>query len=273
VAGGTDVKRVQDLFRLDGRVALITGGAGHLALAYGEALAEAGAHVVVVDKDPAGCEARAAQLTAHSNVKALSVPADLADPAAPTAAVSAALEHFGRLDIVINNAAFTGMSGLPGYAVPFPEQSLDAWDAALRVNLTSAFLLIKAAREALEASGHGSVINIGSIYGVVAPNLNLYTGTPMGNPAAYAATKGGLIQMTKYLATVLAPRVRVNAVSPGGIARGQPTAFVQRYESLTPLGRMGTEEDLKGVVALLASDAAAYVTGQNIMVDGGWTTW
>jgi len=103
--------------------------------------------------------------------------------------------------------------------------------------------------------------------------MNLYAGTPMGNPAAYAATKGGLLQLTQYLATVLAPKVRVNAISPGGISRGQPEAFAERYAALTPLKRMGTEEDLKGALALLVSDAGAYITGQNIMVDGGWTAW
>jgi NAD(P)-dependent dehydrogenase (short-subunit alcohol dehydrogenase family) len=143
----------------------------------------------------------------------------------------------------------------------------------VRVNLTAAFLLVKAAREHLGRSGHGVVINVASIYGHVGPNMGLYADTPMGNPAAYGATKGGLLQLTRYLATVLAPKIRVNAISPGGIERGQERSFVRRYESLTPLARMGTEEDLKGIMAFLASDASAYVTGQSFPIDGGWTAW
>ena len=123
------------------------------------------------------------------------------------------------------------------------------------------------------AAGRGAIINIGSIYGTVGPDFSLYEGTSMANPAAYGASKGGLAQLTRYLATALAPLVRVNTISPGGIARGQPASFVERYRSRTPLGRMGAEEDLKGAVAFLASDAAAYVTGQNLLVDGGWSAW
>ncbi|OJY29720.1 MAG: short-chain dehydrogenase [Myxococcales bacterium 68-20] len=266
------MRTVNELFRLDERVAIVTGGAGHIGLAFGEALSEQGARVVVVDRQRLACEERAHVLETKSGVKALALPEDLSDSAAPGRVVAATLAAFGRIDVIVNNAAFTGASGLPGYAVPFPEQSLEAWEAAIRVNLTCAFQLVQAAHEEL-AARRGSVVNVGSIYGVVGPNMNLYAGTPMGNPAAYAATKGGLLQLTQYLATVLAPKVRVNAISPGGISRGQPEAFAERYAALTPLKRMGTEEDLKGALALLVSDAGAYITGQNIMVDGGWTAW
>jgi NAD(P)-dependent dehydrogenase (short-subunit alcohol dehydrogenase family) len=126
---------------------------------------------------------------------------------------------------------------------------------------------------ALRESGHGSVINVSSIYGVVGPNYGLYEGTALGNPGAYAASKGGVIQLTRWLATTLAPNVRVNCISPGGIERGQNEQFQDRYTALTPLKRMGREEDLKGAVAFLASDLSQYVTGQNLMVDGGWTAW
>jgi NAD(P)-dependent dehydrogenase (short-subunit alcohol dehydrogenase family) len=201
------------------------------------------------------------------------VVADLASPDAAKTLVEAAVAFSGGVDIVVHNAAFTGASGLPGYAVPFSEQSVEAWEAAMRVNTTVAFSLVQQALPFLEKSGKGAVLMIGSIYGVVAPNMNLYTGTKMGNPAAYAASKAGLLQLVRYLSTVLAPKVRVNALSPGGIARGQPEAFQERYRTLTPLARMGEEVDAKGAVALLCSDAGAYITGQNLMVDGGWTAW
>ena len=121
----------------------------------------------------------------------------------------------------------------------------------------------------LRISGNGSIINIGSIYGVVAPDYSLYAGTNMGNPAAYAASKGGLIQLTKWLSTTLAKEIRVNSISPGGIFRDQPKEFVSKYEIKTPLGRMATEEDFKGIIAYLSSDLSAYVTGQTLHVCGG----
>jgi NAD(P)-dependent dehydrogenase (short-subunit alcohol dehydrogenase family) len=143
----------------------------------------------------------------------------------------------------------------------------------MRVNLTSAFILVQEAERALAESRHGSVILIASIYGRVAPDMRLYDGTSMANPAAYGVSKAGLLQLTRYLATVLAPQVRVNAISPGGVWRGQPETFHERYRQRTPLGRMATEEDLKGAVVYLASDLSAYVTGQELIVDGGWTAW
>ena len=120
---------------------------------------------------------------------------------------------------------------------------------------------------------NGSIINVASIYGVLGPNYSLYEGTDMGNPAAYAVSKGGLIQLTRWLSTTLAPDIRVNTISPGGVFRNQADEFVHRYESRTPLGRMAREEDFIGVTAYLASDLSAYVTGQNLIVDGGWTAW
>jgi NAD(P)-dependent dehydrogenase (short-subunit alcohol dehydrogenase family) len=267
------MKRLGDLFGIKGRVAIVTGGAGHLGLAIGEALAESGAHVVVADLDAAACDQRAKTLTDHAGVPAFGIAADISSGAGAERLVQATLEKFGRLDIVFNNAALTGASTSDGYSVPFDAQSEQAWDAALGVNLTPVFLLAKAARASLAASGKGAIVNIASIYGVVGPDMRLYDGTAMGNPAAYAATKGGMIQLTRYLSTVLAPSIRVNAISPGGIERGQPEAFRKRYVERTPLGRMATEEDLKGIAAFLASDASAYVTGQNVILDGGWTAW
>jgi NAD(P)-dependent dehydrogenase (short-subunit alcohol dehydrogenase family) len=125
----------------------------------------------------------------------------------------------------------------------------------------------------MEGCSGASIINIGSIYGLCGPDLSLYEGTEMGNPAAYAASKGGVIQLTRWLATVLAPEVRVNCLSPGGVLRNQPEVFIERYIRRTPLRRMAVEEDFKGAIAFLASDLSSYCTGQDIAVDGGWTAW
>jgi len=160
-----------------------------------------------------------------------------------------------------------------GWSEPFEQQTVAAWEAALRVNLTSAFVLVQEAQKSLLTSGHGSIILFSSIYGIVGPDMELYSGTTMANPVGYGASKGGLLQLTRYFATILAPRVRVNAISPGGVWRNQPEEFRKRYETRTPLRRMAYEEDLKGSIMFLASDLSAYVTGQNLVVDGGWTAW
>jgi NAD(P)-dependent dehydrogenase (short-subunit alcohol dehydrogenase family) len=252
-----------------GRTAVVTGGAGPLGRVLADALARAGARVVVVDLDVESCTDVTAGLPGGGH---LPVGADLMTPVGLDAVVSA-VEGLGACDVLVNNAAFTGTSGVPGYAVPLEEQTDEAFAMALALNLTAPFSLTRRLAPLLRAGGHGSVVNVSSIYGLVGPNMGLYAGTRMGNPAAYAASKGGLAQLTRYLSTVLAPAVRVNAFAPGGIARGQDDAFVQRYEQLTPLGRMGTEDDFRGVLTWLASDASAYVTGQVIAVDGGWTAW
>lgn len=255
--------------QLTGRTAVVTGGAGPLGRVLCDALAAAGARVVVVDLDASACAATADDLPGSGHVP---LGANLLDPQGLTSVVDA-VSALGACDVLVNNAAFTGTSGVPGYAVPFDEQTDDAFAMALALNLTAPFSLTRRLAPLLRATGHGSVVNVSSIYGLVGPNMGLYAGTRMGNPAAYAASKGGIAQLTRYLSTVLAPDVRVNAFAPGGIARGQDEAFVERYEALTPLGRMGTEDDFRGVVTWLASDASAYVTGQVVAVDGGWTAW
>ncbi len=254
---------------LAGRTAVVTGGAGPLGSVLADALATAGARIVVVDLDDATCAATAEALPGSGHVPLAS---NLLEPQGISRVVDA-VRDLGACDVLVNNAAFTGTSGVPGYAVPFDEQTDDAFTMALALNLTAPFSLTRRLAPLLRGSGHGSVVNVSSIYGLVGPNMGLYEGTRMGNPAAYAASKGGIAQLTRYLSTVLAPDVRVNAFAPGGIARGQDDAFVERYEHLTPLGRMGTEDDFRGVVTWLASDASAYVTGQVVAVDGGWTAW
>lgn len=251
-------RSLRELGDMRGRRALVAGGSGHIGRAAVEALEESGAEVLTVDIVDGGER---------------TIRCDLRDEASVTAAVREAVDRLGGLDVLVHCAALVGASDLPGWAAPFEEQTVEAWDEALRVNVTSAFVLVREASAALAASGRGSVILFGSIYGSVGPDDSLYEGTAMANPLAYGVSKGGLVQLMRYLATTLAPTVRVNAISPGGITRGQAAAFTERYEARTPLRRMGTEEDVKGAVAFLASDLSAYVTGHNLVVDGGWTAW
>ena len=253
---------------LDGFRGVVTGGAGPLGSALSLALVERGATVVAVDRPGAFGESLPTE-----PLGVLRKEVDLMSSGDLATFCDGYVESGESLDFVVNNAAFTGDSGLTGYAAPFEQQTDEAFVAALTLNLVAPFSLVRRLLPSLRQSGRGSVVNIASIYGLVAPNLSLYTGTAMGNPAAYAASKGGLVQMSRYLSTVLAPHVRVNAVAPGGIARGQDPAFVQRYEALTPLGRMGRESDVAGLVCFLVGEESSYVTGQCIAVDGGWTAW
>jgi NAD(P)-dependent dehydrogenase (short-subunit alcohol dehydrogenase family) len=266
-------RSLREMMSLDGRVALVTGGAGHIGRAIANGLAELGASIAIADVAAPGGETAAAALAADFLVRAAEFACDFEQPADVKELPRRVREKFGRIDILVNCAAFVGTSGLEGWAVPFEQQAPETWRRALEVNLTAPFILVQAAAGDLAASGHGSVINISSIYGLAGPDWRLYEGTSLGNPAAYAASKGGLIQMTRWLATTMAPEVRVNAIAPGGVFRNTQEPFLSRYISRTPLGRMATEEDLKGAAAYLAGDLSAYVTGQCLAVDGGWTAW
>jgi NAD(P)-dependent dehydrogenase (short-subunit alcohol dehydrogenase family) len=266
----TGLEGLDGLFSLEGRRGLVTGGAGPLGRVLAGTLAAQGADVVVSDVAADACEEVADQLARQYGVKATAVAVNLLEDGG-TGELAGAID--GPLDILVNNAAFTGTSGIPGYAVPFAEQTDEAFELASKLNLRVPFSLARELAPKLSADGRGSIINVSSIYGIVGPNMGLYEGTVMGNPAAYGATKGGIVQLTRYLSTVMAPAVRVNAFAPGGIARGQAGEFTERYEKLTPLQRMATEDDFRGVVAWLASDASRYVTGQTIAVDGGWSAW
>lgn len=265
--------RIANLMSLQGRAALVTGGAGHIGNAFCETLAELGARVAVVDIRANAAVGVARRLQDEFGVPALGVGVDLADEAAVRALPGLVAREWGRLDVLVNCAAYVGTSALQGWAVPFEQQSTDAWRKAVEVNLTAVFSLTQAAVPLLTRSGHGSVVNVASTYAIVGPDMRLYSGTTMGNPAAYATSKGGVLQFTRWLATVLAPHVRVNAITPGGVQRGQQESFVAAYISRTPMRRMAREDDLKGALAYLASDLSSYVTGQNIVVDGGWTVW
>ena len=266
------MKTLATLGDMRGRVVAVTGGAGHIGRAIAGAMIEMGAAVALIDRDREGL-ALAAERLRGSGRPVTPITLDLELESERAVLPTRITENFGALDVLINNAAFVGDSQLGGWIGPLAEQRLDTWRRAVEVNLTASFHLTQVLLPLLQRSGRGAVVNISSIYGVLGPDMALYEGTTMGNPAAYAASKGGLVQLTRWLATTLAPAVRVNCISPGGMHRNQPDAFVRRYVERTPMKRMGTEEDLIGAVAFLASDLSGWVTGQNILVDGGWSAW
>jgi NAD(P)-dependent dehydrogenase (short-subunit alcohol dehydrogenase family) len=264
---------LKELSNLNGRCALVTGATGGLGKVMADTLAELGADLVLVDRPGSDFESLSATLTERWGIKIEHRFCDLELQEQRTELINWLKRRGQGLNILINNAAFVGTSDLQGWAVPFEEQSVETWRRALEVNLTAVFDLCQGLTPLLKSSEGASIINIASIYGTYGPNWRLYEGTNMSNPAAYGASKGGLIQFTRWLATTIAPNIRVNSISPGGVLRNQPEAFVQRYETKTPLGRMATEDDFRGVVAYLSTDMSKYVTGQILQVDGGWGIW
>lgn len=267
------MRQISDMISMEGRVAAITGGCGHIGVAMAHALAEQGCALLLIDRNDAQLEATAAALRSRWPVAVATAMIDLESEQQRNTIPGLVEQRFGRLDVLINNAGFVGDSKLQGWVAPFEEQSIETWRRAMEVNVTAAFHLSQQLAPLLRAGGHGSILNVGSIYGVVGPDMSLYEGTHMGNPAAYAVSKGGLVQLTRWLSAVLAPQIRVNCISPGGVARNQPESFVSKYEARTPMKRMGSEEDFMGAVVYFCSDLSAWVTGENLQVDGGWTVW
>ena len=262
---------IKTRFDLTERTAVITGAAGMLGRNISAAFMQLGAQVILVDKQTTATK-EAEDFFAVRNVEHYSwYKVDLEDEDARQVFVENIRSEVPNLDILVNNAAFVASNGLTGWTSSFENQTLDSWRRAMEVNLTSAFHLVQGLEVPLKQFGTGSIINIGSIYGAAAPDYSLYEDTDMGNPAAYAVSKAGMIQLSRWLASTLGPEIRVNTVSPGGIYRQQDERFVERYASRTHLRRMCVEDDIVGVVAFLASDLSSYITGQNFIVDGGFT--
>lgn len=266
-------RSIKSLMDLSGRTALVVGGCGHIGRLIVETLIELDAKVIILDKKQEVLENVCTHFSSKWNLEVTGFTTDLAKPSELRNIPNKISELTSELSILVNCASIVGTDGLKGWNAPFAEQNLDAWDRAMQVNVGSVFQIVQLLEPMLRDSQQGSIVNFSSIYGVVGPNLSLYEGTSMNNPAAYAVSKGGLIQLTRWLATVLAPYVRVNCISPGGIYRQQDQKFVSSYTNNTPLKRMGVEEDMKGAVAFLTSDMSSWMTGQNLIIDGGYTAW
>jgi len=266
------------IFRLDDRVAVVTGGAGLLGAEFCQTLAGAGARVVVADINLVAATALAKTLT-QKGLEALGVGVDVTVPISVHQMVKTVMEACGRLDILVNSAAldpkFDPRHSEHGNS--FEDYPLEAWNQALAVNLTGMFLCCQAAVQPMIAQGGGVIINLSSIYGLTAPDQRLYQreGQPLQyKPAYYPVTKSAVLGFTSYLAAYYGDKkIRVNTLSPGGVYNGHDAEFVQSYSARTMLGRMAQKDDMNGALLFLASDASAYMTGGNLVVDGGWSAW
>lgn len=266
------MKKIDRLMSMRGRRVLITGATGKLGQTISETIAELGGDMILIDKPNSKFDKLEKKISKY-NVKIKKLFCDLENEDDRNSIIQEIKKEKKGLNCLINNAALIGSSYDRGWNVSFEKQSLDLWRSAIEVNLTSIFHLAQEFSLDLRRSKGGNIINITSIYGELGPDWSLYEKTNMGNPAAYSVSKGGLIQLTRWLSTTMAPKVRVNAISPGGILRDQPKKFVDKYERRTPMKRMAKEEDFQGAIAYLASDLSKYVTGQIIRVDGGWGEW
>jgi NAD(P)-dependent dehydrogenase (short-subunit alcohol dehydrogenase family) len=264
---------LMELSNLKGRRALITGAAGGLGQMFADTLAELGADLILVDLPGTDLVGLADRLNVDWKVSAEVIFCDLENQDQRSGLIKQVTTSISYLNILVNNAALVGSSDLEGWRVSFEEQSIDTWRRATEINLTAVFDLCQRFLPLMKNAAGANIVNVASIYGSYGPDWSLYKDTEMGNPAAYAATKGGLIQLTRWLATTIAPGVRVNCLSPGGIFRDQPQNFQSRYRLRTPLARMATEQDFRGAIAFLSSDLSAFVTGHILEVNGGWGVW
>ncbi len=270
-------------FSLDGRVIAITGGAGLLGRKHAEAVMEVGGVPVLMDINHTVLNGAVCQLEADFGGKVLGLVCDITDKSAIEACLAAILDKLGRLDGLVNNAANDPKVG-PGTDAKrltrFENISQDYWNADVAVGLTGAFLCSQVFGHHLATHGGGVILNVASDLAVIAPDQRIYRqpglppdGQPV-KPVTYSVVKAGLVGLTRYLATYWAEQgVRVNAVSPGGVSNGQSEDFVDKLTKLIPLGRMADNDEYKATIVYLLSDASSYVTGINLVADGGRTCW
>jgi NAD(P)-dependent dehydrogenase (short-subunit alcohol dehydrogenase family) len=261
-----------EMFRLDGRIAVVTGGAGLYGLPISRALAEAGATVIIASRDVDACR-RVAESFVGEGMSAAGMALDLGDEVSIRDLVELSMANYGRIDILVNNAVTRqGMADLD-------KLSREGWEEAQRINATGLMLMTQAVVARMLAQGSGNIINIGSIQGAVGPHFPVYGSTGMTSPVNYTYDKWAMVGFTKWIANRYGREgIRCNCISPGGYGPGVAerigeNEFTENYRRLTPLGRFCGEDDIKGAVVYLASDASSYVTGHNLMVDGGWTSW
>jgi len=260
----------KEKFDLTNKVTIITGGMGLLGRAFAESIAQFGGNVVIADKAGAGSENAARDLVSKHGREMLGLSIDVADRGDVERLKRVTLEKLGRIDGLIN----THQNKTAKFFAKFEDYEDADWDAVVETNLKGTYLTCQIIGCYMAEKGNGSIINMPSTYSVVAPNQNLYIGTSLGCPAAYSASKGGVMALSQYLSTYWADKgVRVNQITPHGVWNNHEDAFEKNFSRFSPLKRMSYNHEVAGAAVFLLSDAASYVTGHNLVVDGGWTAW
>jgi len=280
------MKNIMNKFSLADRVAIVTGGTGLLGKEFCRTLAEAGARVVIADLN-ADAVSQLATSMIQSGYHVMGIATDITQPESVSNLLDETLSGFGRLDILVNSAALDPKFDPPSLdkmakqgavSGAFEDYPLDTWKAALEVNLTGMFLCCQAAVKPMLAQGKkGSIINICSTYGLVGPDQRIYQRDGRQTsykPVYYSVTKAGVLGLTRYLSAYYAgTEIRVNALTPGGVYNSHDETFLNAYSARTIMGRMANKDEMNGALLFLASDASSYMTGSNLVVDGGWTAW
>jgi len=269
---------LKNLFRLDGKVALVTGGGGILGKHFCSGLAQYGASVCVTDLNLDAAKETSELIQKHLKIETFPFELDVSDESSVEDVLNRVKYQFGRLDILHNNAA-TKSKSLEKFFASVDKYDIDTWDEIMKVNVTGMFTMARgAARIMLKQEKGGSIIQTSSIYGILAPDQRIYEGSQymgmeINTPAIYSASKAAVIGLTRYLSTYWAEKIRVNSLTPGGVSSGQNSLFAEKYSNRVPMGRMAQADDLVGALIYLSSDASAYMTGQNLVVDGGLSAW
>lgn len=257
-----------DMFRLDNKVAIVTGGAGRYGKHISTALCEAGATVIIASRNADACSRLAAELSARGH-QAQGLQLDLSDEKSIRSFVDRVVKRYEKIDILVNNSVTRPEN------TTLSEATKEGWEKAETVNGTGLMLITQNVVKQMVEQREGNIINISSIQGAVGPHFPVYEGTDMTSGVEYTYNKWGMVGLTKWIANYYGKyNIRCNAISPGGYnPKETPASFQERYKRLTPLGRFADDDDIKGPVVFLASAASKYVTGENLMVDGGWTSW
>lgn len=269
-----------DRFRIDDRVAIITGGAGLLGASHCRILAEAGGRIVVADIRAEHADHVAEEVQVATGSQAMVIATDVSDPDSVQAMIDLTLERFGQIDILVNNAALDpkfDQASRSDHNQSFEQFPFSEWRKAVQVNIDGMFLCAQAVSPHMVEQGRGVIVNVASTYGLVGPDQRLYQreGQPTQyKPVTYTVSKAAALGLTRYLATYFAGKnIRVNALTPGGVLADHDDEFVERYSAKTVLGRMAEREEISSALLFLVSDASSYMTGANLVVDGGWTAW
>ena len=264
--------KVKKLFDLSDKTIVLTGAAGHLGKNYVDGLSQFGANVVLSDINYQGCKKIEKQMREKYDVDPLSVKLDLTDSKSIKCMISKITKKYSSTDVLINNAAYQGDKKIR--SAGFEKLELGTWNKAINVNLTGIFLLCQAVGKIMLKQKSGNIINISSTYGMVGADQRIYGKSGLNSPAFYAATKSGILNLTRYLASYWnRTGIRVNTLSPGGVENNQDKNFIKKYSEKTMIGRMARNDEYVGALIFLASDASSYMTGSNLVIDGGWTAW
>jgi len=259
-------------FSLSGKVIVLTGAAGLLGSEYAKALCQSGANVVLADLDFPKCKKISKDLEKKYSIETLALKMDLTKKKSIEDMVSKTIKKFSKIDVLINNAMYH--ENKKEQAVPFEEFSLDSWEKVMSVNITGMFLCCQKIGKIMVKQKKGAIINISSIYGINGADQRIYGKSGINSSIAYAVTKSAVLNFTRYLASYWNNTgIRVNTLSLGGVNNNQDSNFIKKYSNKTMLGRMARRNEYASAIIFLASDASSYMTGSNLIVDGGWTAW